>query len=52
MPVETVDPVVVVVVAGTFPPLLLAGPTARPEEDCPPVGTTAVLEAAAPPVEQ
>jgi hypothetical protein len=52
VPVEPILPVVVVIVVGTFPELLLAGPTPGTEEDCPPIGPIAVLETAVLPAEQ
>lgn len=52
MLVETVFPVVVVIVAGTFAALLLGGLTPETEEDCPPIGPIVVLETVVLPVEQ
>jgi hypothetical protein len=52
VPVETVVPVVVVVVAGTSVALLLAGPATGTEDVCPPIGARGVLDAAALLVEQ
>jgi hypothetical protein len=45
-------PVVVDVVAGTLTTLLVVGPPAGIDEDCPITGTTGELDAAAPLVEQ